>query len=63
MQKVSRGGNFSKSGRKWDLEDFCEMGMNLRLLQNLKLSWNSFAKLKMDLEYFCPKRREERNWT
>ena len=38
MQKVSKRGNFSKSGRNWELEYFCEMGMNLRLRQNLELS-------------------------
>ena len=38
MQKVGGGGNFSKSGGKWDLEFFCEMGMNLRLRQILELS-------------------------
>ena len=45
------------------LEYFCEIGMNLRLRQKLELSWNIFLKLKLDLEYFCPKRREKRNWT
>ena len=45
------------------LRIFCEVGMILRLRQNLYLSYNVFAKLKLDLEYFCPKRREKRNWT
>ena len=22
-----------------------------------------FAELKLDVEYFCPKRKEKRNWT
>ena len=38
MQNVGTGGNFSKSGGKWDLDFFCEMGMNLRLKHNLELS-------------------------
>ena len=45
------------------LEYFCEIGMNLRLRQKSELSQNLFAKLKLDLEYFSPKRREKRNWT
>ena len=40
------------------LEYFCEIGKNLRLRQNLELSQNIFAKLKLDLEFFV--RREER---
>ena len=36
--------------------------MFLRLRQNLELSQNIFVELKLDLEYFCPKRREKRNW-
>ena len=45
------------------LEDFCEIGMNLRLGQKLELSEKIFVKLKLDLEHFCPNRREKKNWT
>ena len=37
--------------------------MILRRRQNLELSKNIFVEMKLDLEYFCPKRREKRNWT
>ena len=62
------GRNFSKSGRKWDLEYFCEIEMNLRLRQNVEMSFlkmekNIFAEFKLDLECVCPKRRQKRNWT
>ena len=45
------------------VEYFCEIGMNLRLRQNLEVSWNIFANLGLDLQNFFPKRREKRNWT
>ena len=35
--------------------------MILQLRQNLELSYNIFVELKLDLEYFCPKRREKKN--
>ena len=41
------------SGIKWDLEYFCEVGKTLRLRQNLEMSQNNFAELKLDLELFC----------
>ena len=56
-------GHFSESERKWDFEFFCEVEMLLRLKQNLDLPYNNFTELKLDLKYFCPKRREKRNWT
>ena len=37
--------------------------MILRLRQNLELFQNVFVELKLDLEYFCPKRREKKIWT
>ena len=55
--------NFSKSGRKKDLEYFCEIGMILWLRQNLEMAKKIFAELKLDLEYFCPKRIEKRTRT
>ena len=54
-------GNLAKTQFGNVLEYFCEIGMNLRLRQNLELSENIFAKMKLDLENFCPKRREKRN--
>ena len=33
--------------------------MILRLRQNLELYENIFVELKLDLEYLCPRRREE----
>ena len=46
------------------LEYFCEIGMKLRLRQNLELSWNILAKLEFDFENFCPKsKREKGSWT
>ena len=54
-------GNLAKTQFGIVLEYFCEIGMNLRLRQNLELSENIFAKMKLDLETFCPKRREKRN--
>ena len=56
---VSKNGNFSKSGRKWDLEHFSEIGMILRLRQNLNLLWNIYAELKLDLEYFLSEDKRE----
>ena len=38
MKSVSKRGNISKSERKWDLEEFCEIEMSLRLTQHLELS-------------------------
>ena len=39
------------------------MGMNLGLRQNLELCEIIFAKLKLDLEIFCPERRAKMNLT
>ena len=63
MKRVSKKSDFFKSEKEWDLEYFCEIGMILRLKQKLELSHNNFVELKLDLEYFCPKRRGKRNWT
>ena len=43
------------------LQYFCRIGMVLRLRQNLELFWNISVGLKLDLECFCPKRREKRD--
>ena len=45
MGKQKRG-KFSKSGRKWDLEDFCQFEMILQLRQNLESSKDIFVELK-----------------
>ena len=42
MKSVSNRGNFFKSEKKWDLENFCEIEMILRL-----------TDFGIVLEYFC----------
>ena len=63
IEFVGRKRKFFKSERKWGLESFCEIGMILRLRHNLELSEKFNVELKLDLEIFCPKRREKRNRT
>ena len=38
MKCARKRGNFSKSEKEWDLQDFCQCGVILRLRQNLELS-------------------------
>ena len=51
-------GNFSKSGRKWDLEYCCRIGKVLRLRPNLELSWNIFVELMCKKLITHPAERE-----
>ena len=68
----AKSGTFCKSGREWDLEYFCEIGMVFRLKQNSKClgkflwNWRGLRMFlseekkqeKMDLGPFCPKKRK-----
>ena len=49
-------GDFSKSERKWDLEYFCRIGVNLRLRQKSDLSKNNFVGFGVGLKIFSQKK-------
>ena len=60
MQKVSKKkGNFLSQEETWELEYFCEIGMNLRPRQNLELSESIFCKIGVGIRIFLSEEKRE----
>ena len=59
MESVNKkGGNFSKSERKWDLEYFCEIGMILQLTE-FEIVLEYFYEIEVRIKLFLSEEERE----